>query len=90
LWVSGPVWAGLGKSELVWAGLGWSGPVLGFWCGCRFLGRYGLVWAGLGWSGPVPPAGRVASVKTFGKLCELQKTEKKLAGRPVGLISDLY
>jgi hypothetical protein len=53
LWVSGPVWAGLGRSELVWAGLGRSGLV---WAGLGFLvwlSVSGPVWAGLGKSGPV-------------------------------------
>ena len=49
--------------------------VLGFWCGCRFLGRSGLVWAGQGRSGLVwaGPAGRPAG---FG--------EKTLSRRPAG------
>jgi hypothetical protein len=40
------------------------------------------------------PAGRPRGFgETFGKLCGLQKTGKKLAGRPAGFIyfiSDLY
>ena len=47
LWVSGPVWAGLGWSGLVWAGLGRSGPV---WAGLGWSWVFGMVvgfWAGL-------------------------------------------
>ena len=38
---------------------GASGPVLGFWGGCGFLGRSGPVWAGLGRFGPVLGSGVV-------------------------------
>ena len=60
--------------------------VLGFWCGCRFLGRSGLVWAGQGRSGLVwaGPAGRPGGFGENIRETLWSTKHGKKTGRPAG------